>query len=814
MTFSELRKKEGRVSGLVALERAIPRRIRARAKSFLLLVAPLALMAIVFFEEETKGWGIISLSQDTLYGIILLSIASWLVIFMLDSFYYAHYFSGSRFSLPEWGIGRRDFAIPYEILEIVSHTHSGDLTAGFLESFAGRDILARLDISEKKAEEFILKNRNRVFADSIVFAEPVTLPVYAAKVFDADKGFAEFLHAFGVNREDVVATAAWVASIYERRKETHRWWGRDSLGRIKGVGKEWSQGDTFLLEKYGAFVQPENNSILFKKEIDELEQVLARTTGADALLVADVSSEFKAVLAGLAGRIADGSVLPQLEHKKLLVLNEVLLDEQTGEQQDGGQKGGSAETFEILLTKILNEAVNAGHIVLVIPNLPLLVETAKKHGVDIVELLNPFLTSSELQIIAFSLKDSYNTSLSHHTELMSRFERIFIENEEAAVIVRALEHKVYDIERMTHLFFTYQSLASITESAERYFSSELVQDKALDIFDELVPRLIQKRQKGARIVRAEDVQELITLKTGIPTGSATVPERDKLLHLESILHERVVAQDSAVQAIAKAMRRSRAGLSDSKRPLGSFLFLGSTGVGKTETAKTLARVFFESEENMLRFDMSEFSSSDASVRLAGFLAEKIRENPYCVLLLDEFEKADQKVHDLFLQIIDEGQFADIQGKKANARNLILIATSNAGSDLIWDLSQVGKDPSEHQSEIISHIVREHTLKPELINRFDGVIIFHPLGDEHREKVARILLEELQGRLSGQGLTLTITPELTAFVAQQAQEKSFGARPLRRVIQEKIEESIARRLLDGTLKKGDTVTLTVDDLKNS
>lgn len=797
MTFSELRKKEGRVSGLVALERAIPRRIRARAKSFLLLVAPLALMAIVFFEEETKGWGIISLSQDTLYGIILLSVACWLIIFMLDSFYYAHYFSGSRFSLPEWGIGRRDSTIPYEILEIVSHTHSGDLTAGFLESFAGQDMLARLDISEKKAQEFISKNRNRVFADSIVFAEPVTLPVYAAKVFDADKGLAEFLHAFGVKREDLVATAAWVASIYERRKEEHRWWGRDSLGRIKGVGKEWSQGDTFLLEKYGAYVQPENDGILFKKEIDELEQVLARTTGADALLVADESGEFKAVLAGLAGRIADGSVLPQLEHKKLLVLDEVLLDEQSGEQ----------------LIKILNEAVHAGHIVLVIPNMPLLMETAKKHGVDIVELLNPFLTSSELQIIAFSLKDAYNASLSHHTELMSLLERIFIENEEAAVIVRALEHKVYDTERMTHLFFTYQSLVSITESAERYFSSELVQDKALDIFDELVPRLIQKRQKRARIVRAEDVQELITLKTGIPTGGATAPERDKLLHLESILHERVVAQDSAVQAIAKAMRRSRAGLSDSKRPLGSFLFLGPTGVGKTETAKTLARVFFKSEDNMLRFDMSEFSSSDAAPRLASFLAEKIRQNPYCVLLLDEFEKADPKVHDLFLQIIDEGQFSDIQGKKANARNLILIATSNAGSDLIWDISQAGKDPSERQSEIISHIVREHTLKPELINRFDGVIIFHPLGDEHREKVTRILLEELQGRLSEQGLTLTITPELTAFVAQQAQEKSFGARPLRRVIQEKIEESIARRLLDGTLKKGDTVTLTVEDLKN-
>ena len=198
--------------------------------------------------------------------------------------------------------------------------------------------------------------------------------------------------------------------------------------------------------------------------------------------------------------------------------------------------------------------------------------------------------------------------------------------------------------------------------------------------------------------------------------------------------------------------------------------------------------------------------------VTGILAERIREYPYCVLLLDEFEKADSKVHDLFLQIIDEGQFSDVHGKKVNARNLIIIATSNAGSDFIWDLAQSGKDPSQNHDLIIQHLVKERIFRPELINRFDGVVIFHPLGDEHRKKIAVILLNELQSRLGEQGLVLNITDELITFVALQAKEKSFGARPLRRIIQDKIEEIIARRLLEGKIKKGDTVTITAEDLE--
>lgn len=802
MIFTELRKKEGRVSGLVALDRAVPRRWRAKIKGFLLIIAPLLMMILLFFEEQTF------ISPDTLYGAMFLTIAVWLVIFMLDCFYYAHYFKGAHFSLPEWGINRRQPVMPYEILEIVSHTRSADLTGGFLESRAGKDIMARLDVAPQAVGQFILGNRERVYADQIIFAEPVILASFTATVFDSDRHLADFLIGYGVRREDLIGAAVWVSNIYERKKEAHRWWGRDSLGRIKGVGKDWSRGETYLLEQYGTFVAPESDEILFKKEIDELERVLARTSGANALLVAEESGELTAVISGLAGRIRDGSVLPQIEHKRLLLLNETAIE----------QASVAEGQFETLIIRLFNQAVNAGHIILVIPNFPSFTLAAKKHGIDIVELLNPYLASSSLQIVAFAVKDSYIESLERHTELMSRFERIFIENENNAVIVRALERKVYDVERLSYLFFTYQSLVAITEGASRYFSGDAVEDKVFDLFDELVPRLIQKR---IRKVSAEDVTELIALKTGIPMGPTDEAERSKLLKLESILHERIVGQDEAIQSIAKAMRRARSGIVDSKRPLGSFLFLGPTGVGKTETAKTLARTFFGSEDKIVRFDMSEYNSPDALSRLigshggsatvAGALAGKIREHPYCVLLLDEFEKADSKVHDLFLQIVDEGRFSDVHGKGINARNLMIIATSNAGGDFIWNLVQDGKDPVQNQDLIVQHLIRERIFKPELINRFDGVVIFHPLNDEHRKKIAGILLGELKSRLGEQGLVLRITDELVDFVVHQAKDKSFGARPLRRIIQDRIEEIIARRLLEGRIKKGDTVTITAEDL---
>ncbi len=287
------------------------------------------------------------------------------------------------------------------------------------------------------------------------------------------------------------------------------------------------------------------------------------------------------------------------------------------------------------------------------------------------------------------------------------------------------------------------------------------------------------------------------------------------MKLEALLHARIIGQDQAIVAIAGAMRRSRAGIRNVKRPIGSFLFLGPTGVGKTETAKALAAVFFGSEESFVRLDMSEYQGTEALSKLIGGVASKepgilsnlIREHPYAVLLLDEFEKSEATLRDLFLQILDEGFFTDARGEKVNARHLIIIATSNAGAPLIWDMVKDGRRLFDEEKTIIDTIIKQGIFKPELINRFDGVILFNPLGSVELRPIAKLLLEALAMRMKEHGIMVRITDPLLDRLIERGTDKQFGARPMRRFIQSSVEQLIADAMVSGKLKSGQTVDLT-------
>lgn len=800
MKFEDLKRKERHVQGLLALEALFSRNSRKRAKEFLILLMPLIVLALMFFNEEHY------ISENVLYGMLSLVIVLWLKLFMIDAFFYEYYFRGLKPQLHEWGMGDHKNDIPFEVLYLVAKSHEPDATKGFLRSSAGEHILGRLGISKIEIESFLKSDRKKIWANNLTFNEPVSLLSYAETVFDADKSFADFLFSRNIQREDFLGATSWVKRIIEIEKKHLRFWGRDALGRIKGIGKEWAYGETYNLQKHGYFVSSDQVEDLFQKETDELESSLAKIRESNALLISEETNQAVTVVKNLVARIEDGTVLPQIEHKKVFMLDDTSMSAGSESQAD----------FEALCLKIFNEAVNAGNIILVFQNLPGFIDIAKARGCDIIDLLDPYLRSPNLQIIGISTKDGFAENLEKFTELTSRFEKIFIEGGSESDILNSIEDKAIEIERTDHLFFTHQAIRAIADGARRYFPGDVLADKALDLFDELVPNLVQRK---INIVTKEHVDQLITSKTGIPTGEAKSGEKEKLLNLEKILHERVVGQDAAISAIASALRRSRSGITDSERPIGSFLFLGPTGVGKTETAKTLARVFFGAEDKMIRLDMSEYNTYDSLSRLIGshetgkpgILAEILREKQYGVLLLDEFEKTTEEVHNLFLQVIDEGFFSDARGKRVNARNLIIIATSNAGSDYIWQLNEQGKNPADEKDSIVDLLIKNRNFKPELINRFDGVIVFHPLGSEHRERVAKILLLELHDRLKKTGVDLEITPELVKFVSEKASDKAFGARPLRRFIQEKVEETIARQLLEGKIKKGTKVVLSPEQL---
>src|SRR3989338_1712075 len=304
---------------------------------------------------------------------------------------------------------------------------------------------------------------------------------------------------------------------------------------------------------------------------------------------------------------------------------------------------------------------------------------------------------------------------------------------------------------MLIFIFSFPSILSLTKTADRFISYGEMPGKALDMLIEITPWAIER---NIEVLKENDVSVFVSEKTGIVTGDIKEKEAGKIEHLEELLHQRVVGQNEAVDSIAGAVRRARSGVGNPKRPLSSFFFLGPTGVGKTEVSKSLAESFFGDENKMLRFDMSEYSGPDALSRLIGdftsnkngLLANRLLDNPYSVLLLDEFEKAAGDVLDLFLQILDEGVFTDALGKQVGCRNYIIIATSNAGSSLIWETVKLGKNLEGEKDNILDQIIKEKIFRPELLNRFDGVILFHPLQNTELTSIARLGLEKLVKRL--------------------------------------------------------------------
>lgn len=499
MKFADIRKKEGKISGLVALERALPSRARAKTKKYLIIVAPLFMLVLLFLQNQNM------LSVTVLYALILLVVAAWLVIFMLDCFYYSHYFQGAYYLLPEWGLDHTSEHVPYEVLEIAALTQAGDLAAGFMQSRAGVDIFARLDISQIDIQNFLNKpERQKTYTESAVFAEPISLVNYAAGVFDCDKSFAEFLSQHGLTREDFLETAAWIAAVYERRKEMYRWWGRDSLGRIRGVGKGWSKTETYLLEEYGVFAKPEDGEDLFKVEIDALERSLANAPGGNILFIADQHSKLKAVVSGLANRMYEGSILPQLAHKRLLVLKTELLD---------SSAAGMDSEFERLIIRLFNQAVGAGNLILIIDNLPTFLEAAKKRNLDIFELLQPYLASQDLDIVAFSSKNAYIQLVETNPRLKNWFQLLLIERDDRAIIIRALQRRAFGLERLHDIFFTHGALAAIAAQANRNLPADVIESRARQLFDELAPKLLRAKVKKVTEKEIKNIAGASTAKT-------------------------------------------------------------------------------------------------------------------------------------------------------------------------------------------------------------------------------------------------------------------------------------------------------------
>lgn len=753
---------------------------------------------------------------DSTVSLFFIFFSLWMVMWFLEWFYRSYLYLDE--AKVESGMDVNLYAgIPdFTVSKIYFNTLHGDLLKSFLISLPGEQIMARLGLGRDMMSSYLKGRKN--FIDFKEYREELNnikdIRELAEFIFEKDKDFQNFLFKEGLTKKEVLGAAGWVSRVTRQILKDKRWWSREGLSTVSPLASDFAYGGAYILGKYSRDLTAEAaqrsfpTGILYGAgEVQKIESILSRSQEANALLVGEAGVGKLDVILYLAKRIREGKTLANLHNRRVIAFDPKILAATKKTKSD----------FEAEIIKVFTDVIKSGNIILVIENFPNLMQDANVLGSDIAALLDPYLASRGTQVIAMSDTEKFHSMIEPNGILMKRFETVLLEEPEENEIVIIVENEAQRLESENDIFFTYPAISAIATSAENYIVDGVMPDKAVDLLVEIVPHLLTQ---GKHVVLEKDVYNFVEGKTDIPVGDIGTKEKEKLEHLEELLHKRVVGQEEAIDAVASAIRRARSGVRAMNRPIGSFLFMGPTGVGKTEVSKTLAEAFFGSEDALSRLDMSEYQSFDGLARLigsfetgkVGALSKLLREHPYGVVLLDELEKANPDVLDLLLQILDEGFFHDMYDKKINARNSIFIATSNAASDLIQKALKAGENLSQKKDFIVDEIIKQKIFKPELINRFDGVILFHPLGYEHYIKIASLMLEKLKKRLRDRNIDLIITQPLIDMVVREGSDLRFGARPMNRVIQEKVEQLIAEKMISGEIKEGQSVELSEDELK--
>ncbi len=803
-----------------------PREKRERYRRIVALLTALAFMCmVVAFSLSSGVLGAIPLAKTiaTLFvyriaGIFLILVALLFVESALEAFYRSYYFRGLTQTIQESTQTQEGIVegVGWGVATIVAETNADDVVRAFLESGYGQEVLYRAGVHTASFSEYFAKRVLRIRAESfhIVEDKRISLAVYAKSIYEQDAEFQALLAKNTVSLEHLVHAGRWVTALEQAKRKQERWWSRDSLGRIQGFGKTWGYGKTYLLERHGHDLvydhvwESSRMSIRAEDdEVEDMEHILARARQENVLLIGNDAFLMRTRVAQLYHKIRRGEVLSPLEAKRIFMLDiESMLIE-----------APEKTLFEALFIRTLNQAVSAGNCMLYIEHLgPVLVST-RGIGVDFFDMLGPYCEADTLQIIIGCSEEHFEAHVAHDTRVLQFFDVVRMRGVALEGMLSLLEQRAYAFEMRTGVVCTIPALMRTLALADRYFPTGVMPDKALDLIEELVPHAYEAQ---VPIIDASFVDEFVHTKTNIPVGEPDSEERQKLLSLEETLQERVVGQDEALRSLARTLRRTRAGLGDPKKLLGSFLFLGPTGVGKTETAKALAHVFFGSEQEMSRLDMTEFQGMGALEELIGVqgsslmgrLESLVGKRQYGVLLLDEFEKAHRTVHDLFLQILDEGMFTTASGKVVGMHNLLIIATSNAGAELLWKWAEEGKDANTQKETFLNHILSEGLFRPELLNRFDDIILFNVLQREHIRTIAIFRLNALRDMLFREhGITLSISDGLVDALVQLGYDPRMGGRPLNRALKEHVEQRVADKLLQGVVHAGDTLSLTPEEV---
>ena len=716
-------------------------------------------------------------------------------------------------------------------------------------------------VVERSKQEAVRLGANYVGTEHILLAllrEPDTLAITLLEDLGVDIQtlYEDIMLLLGESE----AQPAGVQGMHERPKE--------EISETETLDK--FSRDMTALAKQGKF----DPIVGREQEIERIIRILSRRTKNNPCLMGDPGVGKTAIVEGLAQKISDGNVPDTLRHKRILSLD-------LSAMVAGSKYRGE---FEERMKKALEDVKAAGNIILFIDEIHTVIGAGAAEGaIDASNILKPALARGEIQLIGATTLEEYRKHIEKDAAFERRFQPVRVEEPTEAVAVQMLTALKDPYEMHHRVRISDEAIAAAVRLSARYVTERFLPDKAIDLIDEAASCLrlsaytaptsikeleariaeleqeketaikteefeqaaeIKKLQDGLRtslkaakrawesthdsgeiVVTADNVAEIVSRWTGIPVQSMQEEESQRLLHLEEVLHKRVIGQDEAVKALAKAVRRGRVGLKDPNRPIGSFLFLGPTGVGKTGLSKALAEALFGDENAMVRIDMSEYMEKHSVSRMVGSppgyvgyeeggqLSEKVRRNPYSVVLFDEIEKASPEVFNILLQVLDDGHITDGQGRKVDFKNTVIIMTSNAGARSIAAPKRLGftsvETPEQSYEMMKKGVMDEikNIFKPEFLNRIDDIIVFHPLEKEEITRIVRLLTDVMAKRVKeNMNITVSFTKKAIEKIAEEGYDKAYGARPLRRAIQSKIEDAFAEEYLLGNIKAGDKVSV--------
>ena len=667
-----------------------------------------------------------------------------------------------------------------------------------LLNYNKRDSLSQRIYSEKfeQAIKYAMEsakanNNERISVEDMFIGLIKVEPVMGGVLLDMD-----------LKPHDVARIVNWQQRLQRNQAYKKRFWEYDNLSIMGSLGRGFASGYTITLDQYSfdwvgeSVKQGLDRVSAYETEIDQTERILCNPTLDNVLLVGEPGVGTRDIIRLLSIKSYKGESLSKINYQRIvgLKLNQLLAQVKNPEE------------VEAILDEVFKETLKAGNVILVIEDFHNYISVDQAPGtVDISGVIADYLTKPEFRVIAISSYSGLHKRIEQNPAILNLFSKVEVKEPTPMQTIQLLQGLVSGLEQKYGKLITYQAIEQSVDLSNRYIADTPFPKKAKEVLEESVTL-------ADDIVLPDHVDKVVTQKTEIPVGKIEEKEKKVLLDLENLIHKRIINQEIAVREVSTALRRSRAKLKKQKGPMGGFLFLGPTGVGKTEASKALAEIYFNSEDRMIRLDMSEFQTDKDIPRLLGgegkegLLITPVRENPFSLILLDEIEKAHPNILNLFLQVLDEGHITDGMGRKLDFSNTIIIATSNAGYKKILQALNEDRNFDTLKKEILDELFEQGMFRPEFINRFDAVVLFKPLTQENLLDICQLLLNGIIKGLDDKNIVFIVTDELKVKLVELGYDITYGARNLKRIIQDKVENVLAEALLKGSIKKGDCISM--------